>query len=159
MLRTGEPQSRTTENDNEGRRALSRRTEFDVRLRENQMPGAALSSNPSIPTVPVTPAILDALREIVGDKGLILDERDKQPFVSDWRGSLAGQAAAVVRPATTDEVSKIVKLCHAHGIAIVPQGGNTGLMGGATPWPAHTGILLSLGRMNRVLTVDPVGYS
>jgi FAD/FMN-containing dehydrogenase len=121
------------------------------------MPGAALSSNPSIPTAPVTAAILDALREIVGDRGLILDEHDKQPFVTDWRGSLVGQAAAVVRPATTDEVSKVVKLCHEHGIAIVPQGGNTGLMGGATPWPAHTGILLSLGRMNRVLTVDPLG--
>ncbi|WP_163980925.1 FAD-binding protein, partial [Raoultella ornithinolytica] len=49
--------------------------------------------------------------------------------------------------------------CHDHGIAIVPQGGNTGLMGGATPWPAHRGIVLSLGRMNHVLDVDPVGYA
>jgi FAD/FMN-containing dehydrogenase len=114
---------------------------------------------PSIPTVPVTPAILESLRAIVGDKGLILDEQGKQPYVTDWRGSTVGAAAVVVRPASTQEVSRVVKLCHDNGIAIVPQAGNTGLMGGATPWPHHTGILLSVGRMNRVLEVDPVGYS
>src|SRR5215218_6135542 len=114
---------------------------------------------PSIPTVPVTPAVLDGLRAIVGDKGLILDDQGKEPFVRDWRGMLVGTAAVVVRPANTEEVSKVVKLCFDNGIAIVPQGGNTGLMGGATPWPTHSGILLSLGRMNHVLDVDPVGYS
>jgi FAD/FMN-containing dehydrogenase len=120
------------------------------------MPDTAI---PAIPTVPVTPAFVDSLRAIVGEKGLILDEQDKQPFVTDWRGSLVGTAAVVVRPGSTDEVSKVVKLCHDKGIAIVPQGGNTGLMGGATPWPTHQGILLSLGRMNHVLNVDPVGYA
>jgi len=123
------------------------------------MPDAALPADPCIPGAPVTSTILDGLREIVGDKGLILDEHDKQPFLTDWRGSLAGRAAAVVRPANTGEVSKVVKLCHDNGAAIVPQGGNTGLMGGATPWPDHTGIVLSLGRMNRVLHVDAVGYA
>ena len=123
------------------------------------MPGVTLPSVPSIPSAPVTAAILNSLREIVGDKGLILDEHDKQPFVTDWRGSRVGRAAAVVRPADTEEVSKVVKLCYDNGIAIVPQGGNTGLMGGATPWPTHCGILLSLGRMNHVLNVDPIGYS
>ena len=111
---------------------------------------------PVIPTVPVTPAVLDALRAIVGERGLILDEQGKQPFVTDWRGTNIGTAAVVVRPANTEEVSKVVKLCFDNGIAIVPQGGNTGLMGGATPWPTHSGILLSLGRMNHVLEVDPV---
>src|SRR5471032_2565952 len=114
---------------------------------------------PIIPTAQVTPAVLESLRAIVGDKGLILDEQGKQPFVTDWRGSTIGTASVVVRPANTEEVSKVVKLCHQHGIAIVPQAGNTGLMGGATPWPTHTGIVLSVGRMNRVLEVDPVGYS
>jgi FAD/FMN-containing dehydrogenase len=114
---------------------------------------------PSIPTTPVTPSILEDLRAIVGDKGLILDQQGKQPYVTDWRGSTVGAAAVVVRPADTDEVSKVVKLCHDNDIAIVPQAGNTGLMGGATPWPHHTGILLSVGRMNHVLDVDPVGYS
>ncbi len=120
------------------------------------MPDTAL---PTIPTVPVTPAVLEALRSIVGDKGLILDDRGKQPFVTDWRGSIVGTAAVVVRPADTEEVSKVVKLCHEHGIAIVPQAGNTGLMGGATPYPNHAGILLSVGRMNKVVEIDPVGYS
>ena len=123
------------------------------------MPDAALPSDPCMSGAPVTPAILDGLREIVGDKGLILDAHDKQPFLTDWRGSLVGRAAAVVRPASTGEVSKVAKLCHDNGVAIVPQGGNTGLMGGATPWPDHAGIVLSLGRMNRVLHVDPVGYA
>ena len=85
---------------------------------------------PVIPTVPVTPAVLDGLRAIVGDKGLILDDQGKEPFVRDWRGTLVGTAAVVVRPGTTEEVSKVVKLCFDQGIAIVPQGGNTGLMGG-----------------------------
>jgi FAD/FMN-containing dehydrogenase len=114
---------------------------------------------PNIPTTPVSPAVIESLRAIVSDKGLILDAPGKQPFVTDWRGSTVGNAAVVVRPATTEEVSRVVKLCFDNGIAIVPQGGNTGLMGGATPYPGHTGILLSLGRMNHVLEVDPVGYS
>ena len=123
------------------------------------MPDAALPSDPCMSGAPVTPALLDGLREIVGDKGLILEAHDKQPFLTDWRGGLVGRAAAVVRPANTEEVSRVVKLCHDNGVAIVPQGGNTGLMGGATPWPDHAGIVLSLGRMNRVLHVDPVGYA
>ena len=114
---------------------------------------------PPIPTTPVTPAVMDALRAIVGDRGLIADERDKEPFVTDWRRSRIGTASVVVRPASVEETSKVVKLCYDHGIAIVPQAGNTGLMGGATPWPTHQGILLSVGRMNKVLEVDPVGYS
>ena len=114
---------------------------------------------PTIPTAPVTPAVLDGLRAIVGDRGLILDEPGKEPFVRDWRGVIVGTAAVVVRPGTTEDVSRVVRLCSDHGIAIVPQGGNTGLMGGATPWPTHSGIVLSLGRMNKVIEVDPVGYS
>src|SRR5262245_32610996 len=92
-----------------------RATDEDPR-RENQMPDTSLPSNPSIPNVPVTPAMLGSLREIVGDKGLILDAHDKQPFLTNWRGSLVGQAAAVVRPANTEEVSKVVKLCHDNGV-------------------------------------------
>ena len=61
----------------------------------------------------------------------------------------------MVRPASVEETSQVVKLCDEHSIAIVPQVGNTGLMGGATPWPTHRGIVLSVGRMNKVLSVDP----
>ncbi len=112
---------------------------------------------PTIPTNPVTPAIMAQLRAIVGDRGLLEQDLDIRPFVTDWRGQLAGNAAVVVRPNSTEEVAAVVKLCYDNDIAIVPQGGNTGLMGGATPWPAHTGIVLSLGRMNRVIEVDAKG--
>ena len=114
---------------------------------------------PTIPTNPVTPEVCAALRAIVGERGLLEQASDIRPFVTDWRGLLSGSAAVVVRPASTAEVAAVVRLCHAHTIAIVPQGGNTGLMGGATPWPSHTGIVLSLGRMNRVIEVDAKGYS
>jgi FAD/FMN-containing dehydrogenase len=114
---------------------------------------------PQIPITPVTAEVLEQLRGIVGARGLIESEQDKEPFINDWRRTRAGTAAVVVRPATVEETSKVVKLCYDNGIAIVPQAGNTGLMGGATPWPTHRGIVLSVGRMNKVLSVDPVGYS
>lgn len=117
----------------------------------------AITTLPTIPTNPVTPEIFEALQAIVGPKGLITEESEKRPFITDWRGSLTGHAAVVVRPGSTEEVAAVVKLCAAHGVAIVPQGGNTGLMGGATPYETHTGIVLSLGRMNRVLAVDAAG--
>ena len=66
---------------------------------------------PTIPTNPVTPEILAKLRAIVGDRGLLEQEQDIKPFVTDWRGQLAGNAAVVVRPGSTEEVSKVVKLC------------------------------------------------
>ena len=102
---------------------------------------------------------VDKLRAIVGDKGLILDEKDKHPFLTDWRENYLGSALAIVRPATTEEVSKVVKLCVAEKIAICPQGGNTGMSGGATPQEDGREIVLSLTRMNHVLDVDPIGYS
>ncbi len=69
----------------------------------------------------MTPAVLDGLRAIVGDKGLILDEQGKEPFVRDWRGSLVGTAAVVVRPGTTEEVSQgreaLLRARHRHRAA------------------------------------------
>jgi FAD/FMN-containing dehydrogenase len=99
------------------------------------------------------------LRAIVGDNGLILEEKDKHPFLTDWRENYLGSALAIVRPATTEEVSAVVKLCAAEKIAICPQGGNTGMSGGATPQEDGREIVLSLTRMNRILEVDKVGYS
>ena len=99
------------------------------------------------------------LRAIVGDKGLILEDKEKHPFLTDWRENYLGQALAIVRPASTEEVSKVVKLCAAEKVAVVPQGGNTGMSGGATPQENGREIVLSLTRMNRILEVDKVGYS
>ena len=73
---------------------------------------------------------VDKLRAIVGDKGLIIDNSGKHPYLTDWRDNYLGAALAVVRPATTEEVAAVVKLCAAEKVAIVPQGGNTGMIGG-----------------------------
>ena len=102
---------------------------------------------------------VDRLRAIVGDKGLILDEQAKHPFLTDWRENYLGSALAIVRPASTEEVSAVVRLCAAEKVAICPQGGNTGMSGGATPQENGREIVLSLTRMNRILEIDKVGYS
>ncbi len=99
------------------------------------------------------------LRAIVGDKGLILDDKDKHPYLTDWRENYLGAALAIVRPASTEEVAAVVKLCAAEKVAICPQGGNTGMSGGATPQEDGREIVLSLTRMNRILEIDKVGYS
>jgi FAD/FMN-containing dehydrogenase len=116
-------------------------------------------SHPPIPTTQVGPALLQALRDALGERGLITDPEAMRPYLTDWRGQLTGSAAAVARPASTEEVAAVVRLCAAEGVAIVPQGGHTGLMGGATPYASHAGIVVSLGRMNRVIDIDPVGYT
>jgi len=104
-------------------------------------------------------SFVDKLRGIVGDKGLITDDSSKHPYLTDWRENYLGSALAVVRPATTEEVAAVVKLCAAEKVAIVPQGGNTGMSGGGTPHEAGREIVLSLTRMNRILDIDPIGYA
>lgn len=98
--------------------------------------------------------LLERLAAIVGAQGLITDARDMEPYVVDWRRHYRGSTPAVVRPATTGEVAAVVKLCAETGTAIVPQGGNTGMCGGATPSAAGNQIVLALGRMNRIREVD-----
>jgi FAD/FMN-containing dehydrogenase len=102
---------------------------------------------------------IDRLRAIVGERGLITDEPGKHPYLTDWRENYLGTALAVARPASTAEVADIVKLCATEKVAIVPQGGNTGMMGGGTPHQGGREIVLSLKRMNRILEVDPIGYT
>ena len=103
--------------------------------------------------------LLDRIRAVVGDKGILEGANDTQSYVNDWRGALFGQAAAVVRPGSAEEVSQVVRLCSDAGVAIVPQGGNTGLMGGATPLGKGPQIVMSMTRMNQVLAVDTAGYT
>ena len=79
---------------------------------------------------------------------------DLSAWEQDWRRRWRGRALAVVRPATTAEVAAVVRACAAHGVAIVPQGGNTGLVGGGVPDASGTQVLLSLQRMNRVRAID-----
>lgn len=104
-------------------------------------------------------SLLDELHEIVGDAGLLIDD-DVAPFVVDWAGKFpTRKALAVVRPSCTSEVAEVVKVCNRFDIAVVPQGGNTGLCGGSIPLDdsnpeARPTIILSLMRMNTILSVD-----
>ncbi|KAH8835208.1 hypothetical protein DL96DRAFT_1573319 [Flagelloscypha sp. PMI_526] len=79
---------------------------------------------------------------------------DLAPFNDDWMGKYHGKASTVLKPKTTEQVSKIVKHCNKHKIGIVPQGGNTGLVGGSVPVGAE--LVLSLANMNSVRSFDPV---
>jgi FAD/FMN-containing dehydrogenase len=97
--------------------------------------------------------VLAALKGIVGDTH-VLTEGDLSAFELDWRRRVRGKALAVVRPAATDEVAAVMRACATHGVALVPQGGNTGLVYGSTPDGSGTQILLSLARMNRVREID-----
>ena len=76
---------------------------------------------------------LDALATSVGANGLLSAANDMAPYLTDWRGIYVGQASAVVRPANRDELAKVVTLCAEHKVIVVPQGGNTGMCGAATP--------------------------
>ncbi len=108
---------------------------------------------------PLSIATADALAQIqavVGPAGWIEDSAMMAGYLTDERGHFHGAARAVVRPASTQEVSTVVTLCRAARIAIVPQGGNTGLCGGATPDRHGDAIVLSLGRMNRIRALDPL---
>ncbi|HTO78452.1 MAG TPA: FAD-binding oxidoreductase, partial [Methylocystis sp.] len=102
---------------------------------------------------------LERLRQLLGERGFIADAQAMAPYLLEERGSYQGAARAVLRPASTAEVAEIVKLCAAAEIPIFPQGGNTGLSGGAVPWEDGKGVVLSLGRMNKVRLIDPIDYS
>ena len=97
-----------------------------------------------------------ALTSLVGEKGCLFDPEDTAAYCEDWRQIYHGQTPAVVRPASTAEVASVVRFCAERRIAIVPQGGNTGMMGGATPSAAGAEIVLSLSRMNKIRELDVV---
>jgi FAD/FMN-containing dehydrogenase len=98
-------------------------------------------------------AFLDVLRGCVGP-AQVLTEGDLSAWELDWRRRWRGRALAVVRPADTAEVVAVVKACAAHGVSLVPQGGNTGLVGGGVPDDSGRQVLLSLTRLNRIRALD-----
>ena len=106
-----------------------------------------------------TAAALERIAAIVGPNGVVAPH-DAAPLLRDERGLYRGAAALVVRPASTEECSAVVRSCHEARIGVVPQGGNTGYCGGATPFDGERRqILLSLARLNRVREIDPVGFT
>ncbi|CAM5796216.1 FAD-binding oxidoreductase [Rhizobacter fulvus] len=97
--------------------------------------------------------LIDELRAAVGAAHVLVDG-DLSGYEIDWRKRYRGRARAVVRPGSTAEVAAVVRACTANGTAIVPQGGNTGLVGASIPDDSGTQVLLSLTRMNRVREID-----
>lgn len=100
-----------------------------------------------------------ALEKIVGSRGLLTQADDLDPYVRDQRGKYHGKACAVVFPQSTEEVAQLVGLCKKEGIGMVPQGGNTGLVGGSVPDDSGREIILSLKRMNRIRAMDPENFT
>lgn len=100
-------------------------------------------------------AFLQALAAIIGDK-YVRTGADAEPYQQDWRARYRGEAVAVALPASTDEVSAVVRLCGERGIAIVPQAGNTGLTGGAIAPDGLDCLIVNVSRLNRVRHLDPL---
>src|SRR3954449_6772051 len=105
---------------------------------------------PSAP--PLSPDLIARFKSIVGDKYAVTDATDIAPYITEERDLFHGHTALVLRPGSTAEVSAICKLATEHRIALVPQGGNTGLVGGQTP---HNGeVVISMRRMDKIRDID-----
>ena len=104
----------------------------------------------------VTASLLDAIRAVVGDRGMLTDPSDTAAASEDWRRLYKGRTRAVIRPADTAEVASVVRLCAGAGVPIVTQGGNTSMVGGAVPAEDGSELILSTARLNRVRDLDPV---
>ncbi len=102
---------------------------------------------------------IDELKSIVGASGWKSDPDELAPHVNEWRGQYVGRTPILIAPASTGEVAAVVQCCAGGGIGIVPQGGNTGMCGGAIPDDSNTQIILSLSRMNRIREIDAHNFS
>src|SRR5215471_5864698 len=108
----------------------------------------------SKPITAVSPQTLQRLIAVVGEKNAITDEDKQVPYLVEFRALWTGHTPVVLRPGSTAEVSEIMKIANETSTAIIPQGGNTGLVGGQIP---HNGeVLLSMNRMDKIREVDPV---
>jgi FAD/FMN-containing dehydrogenase len=98
--------------------------------------------------------LIEDVRGRFGPKVAITDRADIEPWLTDWRGRFHGEAPAILAPASTEEAAEIVKLAAEHRVALVPQGGNTSMVGGATPPADGSALILSLRRLNRIRSID-----
>jgi FAD/FMN-containing dehydrogenase len=99
---------------------------------------------------------LDRCKQLIGAGQVVTDKAQMQPFVTDWRQREIGNALAVLKPGTSEEVAALVSLCALHTVCIVPQGGNTGLVLGSIPDQSGDAVVLSLRRLNRIRSIDVV---
>ncbi len=104
-------------------------------------------------------ALLEKLTLLLGYDGLLTQEQDKQGYLHEWRGRVISKSPAVLLPKTTAQVSEIVKLCAEHRTPLVPQSGNTGLVGASVPSENNTALCLSLKRMNAIRSIDSADFS
>ena len=105
------------------------------------------------PQTKLEPALLARFAAIVGDKYAITDRDAQAPYLVELRGLYQGHTPVVLRPSSVEEVARILKLANDTATPIVPQGGNTGLVGGQIP--LHNEIVLSLNRLDRIRDIDP----
>ncbi len=113
---------------------------------------ASVLQNPSATAV-------ERIKAAVGPKGWSADPAALAPLLLEERGHYRGRTALLVRPASTAEVADVIRICAETHTPVVPQGGNTGMMGGATPFEHGGEILLSLSRMNRIRSLDALNYT
>ncbi len=116
----------------------------------------SLSPGQPRPAAPA-PETLARLAAIVGPAHALADPEAQQPYLREWRDKYVGRAALVLRPETTEQVAEIMRIAHQTGTAIVPQAGNTGLVGGQIPWETGHEVVLSLARMKRIRAIEPSG--
>lgn len=105
----------------------------------------------------LTSDLIDRFVAIVGDKNALRNADDIEPYLIEPREKFGGRTSLVLRPTTVEEVSAILKLATETGTAIVPQGGNTGLVGGQMPDASGEQVVLSLSRLNKIRSIDPTG--
>jgi hypothetical protein len=130
---------------------------FTVAL--EQAMNLAASKSGGIHAMSSRTVLLEKLAAGLGPKGFTREPSAMSPWLEDWRKRYRGAAAALVSPATTEEVVQIVRLCAAEGVPLVPQGGNTSMVAGAIPDRMGESLLLSLRRMNRIRSVSAVAHS
>lgn len=106
--------------------------------------------------LPDADTTLKAMQAIVGENACLSGEADTAAFVTDYRRIYRGKARTVVLPSTTEQVSQVLAWCHAHDVPVVPQGGNTSLMGGAVPDDSGAAVVINLRRMNKVVAIDTI---
>ncbi|HEY0164790.1 MAG TPA: FAD-binding oxidoreductase [Sphingomicrobium sp.] len=99
--------------------------------------------------------LIAAVRDRFGPRAVVTEPADVEPWLTDWRGKFHGQAAGILSPASTAEVAAMVALAAHHRVPLVPQGGNTSMVGGATPPSDGSALILSLRRMNALRSIDP----
>jgi FAD/FMN-containing dehydrogenase len=117
-----------------------------------------MPDTPTTPTLatPLPRGLLDSLATLLGPKGLLTEPSDLEPHLADWRNLYRGRTPCVLRPASTEELAAAVRLCAAASVPMVPQGGNTSMVGGAVPDEGGGQVVVSLARLNRIRDIDPV---